>query len=162
MRQDDEPSSKDHPDVIAPPPVIFGGILLLTLALDLIVGGPDFGLPSKPQMTIGLILSMTGFVIIAIAAFQFRAVDTPLEPWMPTTAIVTTGLYALSRNPVYVGMAVGYLGLSLLSDRLMTLAGLPAALVIVHYGVILREEHYLAVKFGEAYRAYKRRVRRWV
>lgn len=159
---DGEEFEDDHPDVIAPPPLIFGGVLVLMLCLDLIVGGPDFKLPTNPQMTAGLILVLAGFAVIVMAAFQFRWAKTNIEPWKPTHVIITSGLYRISRNPIYLGLAIVYLGLSLLSDRLMTLAGLPLALAIIHYGVILREEHYLELKFAETYRAYKRQVRRWI
>lgn len=162
MTEYDEASENDHPSVIAPPPLIFGGILLLALALDWIIGGSDFGLPTNPQMVAGLILVLAGAALIVIAAIQFRRAKTNIEPWKPTTAIVTSGVYRISRNPVYLGGAIGYLGLSLLSDRLLTLAGLPVALIVIHYGVILREENYLEVKFGERYRTYKRQVRRWI
>ena len=162
MSQFDESPDHDHPGVIAPPPLIFGSVLLLMLGLDFAIGGPDFGLPTNPQMTAGLILALAGFAIIVTAAIQFRRAKTNIEPWKPTTEIVTGGVYAISRNPIYLGMAIGYLGLSLLTDRLLTLAGLPIALIVMHYGVILREEHYLEIKFGERYRAYKQRVRRWI
>lgn len=162
MTQSGEPSEIDHPGVVAPPPLIFGGVLLLMLAFDLLVGGPDFKLPTNPQMTTGLILVLAGFVMIMIAAFQFRLAKTNIEPWKPTIAIITSGLYRISRNPIYLGLAILYLGLSLLSDRLLTLAGFPLALAIIHYGVILREEHYLEVKFGQVYRDYKARTRRWI
>jgi protein-S-isoprenylcysteine O-methyltransferase Ste14 len=63
---------------------------------------------------------------------------------------------------MYLGMAVGYAGFSLLADSVLTLAGLPVALVIMHYGVIKREERYLEGKFGDSYATYRRSVRRWI
>ncbi len=162
MDDTDGQDAEDIPGVIAPPPLIFASVLLVTLALDWLLHMPDFGLPTNPQITVGLILALAGSGLIVAAAIQFRRAKTNLEPWKPTTRIVTTGVYSFSRNPIYFGMAIGYLGLSLLSDRLLTLAGLPIALLIIHYGVIAREERYLEAKFGEPYRAYRRRVRRWL
>lgn len=113
-------------------------------------------------MIAGLVLGAMGLALILIAAFQFRHAKTHLEPWKPSTSLVTGGVYRFTRNPIYLGMALGYAGLSLLADSLIALAGLPLVLAIMHYGVIKREEHYLAIRFGQDYRDYQRRIRRWI
>lgn len=152
----------DHPGVIAPPPLIFGGILVLTMLLDWFFGDPSLGLGYDWRMMIALLFIIAGFTLIAVSAVSFRREKTNIEPWKPATALVTTGLYAFSRNPVYVGMALGYIGLSFLADSVLSLIALPVVIAIMHYGVIIREEHYLEVKFGQHYRDYRNRVRRWI
>ena len=80
---------------------------------------------------------------------------------MPTTALITSGLFAHSRNPIYQGASIALLGLALMlaSDWIVIL--MVPALVLLHYGVVLREERYLETKFGEAYRRYKAAVPRY-
>lgn len=152
----------DHPEVIAPPPLIFGGVLVLTLLLDWLFGDPSLGLGYDWRMMIALTFIIVGFFLIAVAAVSFRKVKTNIEPWKPTTALVTTGFYTFSRNPIYLGMVLGYVGLSFLADSVLSLVALPLVIAIIRYGVIKGEEHYLEVKFGQVYRDYRKRVRRWV
>ena len=85
-----------------------------------------------------------------------------MVPMKPTTALVTSGPYRVTRNPMYVGMAFLYAGLALSLGVIWALALLPAVLLMVDRLVIAREERYLEAKFGEEYRDYKRRVRRWL
>jgi protein-S-isoprenylcysteine O-methyltransferase Ste14 len=90
-----------------------------------------------------------------------RAVGTNPEPWKPTLALVTTGVFRYLRNPMYVGMTFMVIGLAIaLASDWMLVALIPAAM-IVHYGVILREERYLERKFGEPYRLFQASVPRY-
>jgi protein-S-isoprenylcysteine O-methyltransferase Ste14 len=96
------------------------------------------------------------------AMLRFRSARTSMVPMKPSTALVTSGPYLATRNPMYVGMAFLYAGLALLLGVIWSLAFLPAVLLMVDRFVIAREERYLEAKFGEEYRAYKGRVRRWL
>ena len=91
----------------------------------------------------------------------FRARTSPL-PIKPTTAIVETGPYRFTRNPMYLGLGLLYLGITLWVDTLWPLLCLPLVIFLVQRFVIEREERYLEAKFGEGYHAYKARVRRWI
>jgi protein-S-isoprenylcysteine O-methyltransferase Ste14 len=93
---------------------------------------------------------------------RFRSARTSMVPMRPSTALVTSGPYRVTRNPMYVGMAFLYAGLALLLGVIWSLAFLPAVLLMVDRFVIAREERYLEARFGEEYRAYKGRVRRWL
>ena len=75
---------------------------------------------------------------------------------------MTTGPYRFTRNPAYLGMALTYVGIALLSSAVWVLLPLPLVLAVIDRGVIAREERYLQRKFGEEYLSYKRTVRRWV
>lgn len=154
--------AKDNPGVIMPPPLIYIGVLALGLLAGWAADAPGLGLPFVPRVSAGAILSGAGLALILIAAQQFNAAGTNIPPWKPATALVTRGIYDYSRNPIYLGMALIYAGLSCFADSIIALALLPVALVVMHYGVIRREERYLEGKFGEDYRKYMRRVRRWV
>jgi len=87
---------------------------------------------------------------------------TNVRPDRPATALVTGGPFRFSRNPLYVSLIALYLGITLLFDALWPLILLIPVLAFVHWGIVLREERYLELKFGDAYRDYKTRVRRWI
>jgi protein-S-isoprenylcysteine O-methyltransferase Ste14 len=108
-----------------------------------------------------------GLVVLALlvaasaALLMFRAGTTP-NPHRPTTALVAHGPYRFTRNPMYLGLALLYLGLALLVNSAWPLALFPVAIMLVDRWVIAREEAYLERVFGDAYRAYQARVRRWL
>lgn len=155
-------SEKDNAGVIAPPPLIYAGALAAALALDALLQGPGLMLPAMARQIAGAVLILAGFAIPIAAITRFRAAGTEVPPWRPSTALVTSGIYRLTRNPMYLGMTLIYAGLALLADSVIAFAVLLPLLWTVTNGVIKREEHYLEVKFGEPYRAYKRQVRRWL
>lgn len=154
--------SKDHPGVIAPPPLIYLGFLLAGWAVERFGVELTLGLPTDGRRGLALVLIVGGLLIDGVAAGQFRRLGTPPEPWKPTTALATGGLYRFSRNPIYVGFAVAYLGLALAMDSPVALALLIPCLIVVDRFVVAREERYLEGRFGDAFRAYRTRVRRWL
>jgi protein-S-isoprenylcysteine O-methyltransferase Ste14 len=96
------------------------------------------------------------------AVLTFRRRQTPVFPMHPASALADDGPYALTRNPMYLGLAVVYLGISLVANALWPLLFLPEAIVLTYLFAIRREEAYLAEEFGVAYAAYRARVRRWI
>ena len=107
-------------------------------------------------------LILTGIAVFAAGIRNFSSAATPVQGTKPTRALVTTGIHGWSRNPIYLGMFLVYggIGLAVRSPWILILA-LPLALTI-RYGVVAREEAYLQRRFGDAYRDYKARVRRWL
>ena len=91
-----------------------------------------------------------------------RRAGTNVRPDQPATTIVMGGPFRFTRNPLYVGTTGLYVGVALLVDALRPLVLLVPLLAIVEWGVICREERYLEAKFGDAYRTYRARVRRWL
>jgi protein-S-isoprenylcysteine O-methyltransferase Ste14 len=87
---------------------------------------------------------------------------TNIPTHRPATAIVTGGPYRFSRNPIYLGLFVGLVGLAIAFDDLWLLIALAPFALVIRYGVVAREEAYLERKFGEVYRGYCARVRRWL
>jgi protein-S-isoprenylcysteine O-methyltransferase Ste14 len=87
---------------------------------------------------------------------------TNVLPTRPALAIVTDGPFRFTRNPLYLANAVAYLGLTLVFNTVWTLLLYVPMLLVIHWGIIRREERYLEAKFGETYLAYKARVRRWL
>ncbi len=154
--------SRDHPGVIAPPPLIYLGFLLIGWAVERFGVELTLGLPTDGRRGLALALVVCGLLIDGVAAGQFRRLGTPPEPWKPTTALATGGLYRFSRNPIYVGFAVTYLGLAVAMDSPVALALLIPCLIVVDRFVVAREERYLEGKFGDAFRAYRTGGRRWL
>ena len=90
-----------------------------------------------------------------------KRAGTNLRPDRPATVVVTDGPFRFSRNPLYLSLIALYLGITLLFDAFWPLVTLAPALAVMHWGAVLRKEQYLEAKFGDEYRAYKARVRRW-
>jgi protein-S-isoprenylcysteine O-methyltransferase Ste14 len=162
MSQPAPESETKNAGVVVPPPLIYAGVLAVGLAIDYAVAGPSLGLGWMPRVVAGTVLILLGFALPLIAGAQFRMAGTEVPPWKTSTALVTTGLYRYTRNPMYTGMTLIYAGLALLADSVIALAFLPPLLVAITYAVVQREEHYLEIAFGEEYRRYKQRVRRWI
>jgi protein-S-isoprenylcysteine O-methyltransferase Ste14 len=144
----------------APAPLIFVAVLLAGILLS--VAFPVNFLPRVVTVIAGAVCVLLPFGLGFAALGAMRRAKTSVIPYRPTTALLTNGPYRLSRNPMYLGMVIQYVGLALLFDALWAIALLPLALVVVHITVIQREERYLEQRFGQGYRAYKARVRRWI
>jgi protein-S-isoprenylcysteine O-methyltransferase Ste14 len=153
----------DSAGVLFPPPLLFalplaGGVWLNARApWPLAVEHRDAAL----AIGIGAIVAGVAIALAAVLTFNRRG-TTVLPALRPTTAIVATGPYRFTRNPMYVGMALGYLGISAGLNTVWPLLFLPVVLLMVDRLVIRREERYLAAKFGAEYYEYRRRVRRWL
>ena len=145
--------------VIAPPPLLYA----VPLAIGLLVQH-WYRLPilSPGRGTILGIVLVLGGLVGAPAITAFRRADTSPKPWVPTTALVTSGPYRFTRNPMYLGFTLMYLGVAFWANTAWPLLFLPVVLVAMHFGVIVREEAYMAATFGEEYEQYRARVRRWV
>jgi protein-S-isoprenylcysteine O-methyltransferase Ste14 len=150
----------DTAGVIAPPPLIYLGALGLGFGVDAVIGGAS--LPSTVARPVGAALIVGGVGLLGTFEQAFGRARTPANPYKPSEAVVTDGPYRLTRNPAYVGMALTYAGIAIVSNRPWALVPLPIAIALIDRGVIAREERYLERKFGARYTDYKRRVRRWI
>ena len=111
--------------------------------------------------TAGLAL-VAGLGLLAACFLRFKAAGTNVPTWMPSTALVISGPYRFSRNPIYLALTIIYLGLALAYGSWWPIVLLAPVLIVMRFGVIGREERYLEAKFGDAYRAYRASVRRWI
>lgn len=107
-------------------------------------------------------IALLGLAMVLWPMAQFLAAGTGLVPFTEARALVTGGLYRLTRNPMYLGMALVLLGAGLVAGSLGALLPLPLFMVIIQKRFIEGEERFLEAAFGNDYRAYKRRVRRWL
>jgi protein-S-isoprenylcysteine O-methyltransferase Ste14 len=154
------PPRPDHAGVRFPPPLLYAGGLALALLLER--AAPLGSLPRTPARALALPLLLVGAGLLAAGLEGFRRARTEVLPFRPTTALVTGGPYRLSRNPMYVALLAVYLAAALWFDVAWALVLAPLVVLAVDRLVIAREERYLEAKFGDAYRAYRARVRRWV
>jgi protein-S-isoprenylcysteine O-methyltransferase Ste14 len=152
----------DVAGVIALPPLIFLGFLAAAAVLEVVIPFPVMAAHAFPRNLAGAALAAAGFVMISMGTRRFQAAGTNIPPNLPTTALVVDGIYRLTRNPLYLGLTLIYLGLGVAAGSLWAIGLVVPLLWVINTGVIAREEHYLERKFGDAYRAYKARVRRWV
>ena len=146
---------QDHPEVIAPPPLIF----FVTFMIGYLCR--NF-LPRAGSPPVGAAIAVIGMIIGAFALTEFLRVKTHVDPRKPATALVTSGPYRFSRNPIYVATTLLYIGAALSFRIISALVLLPLALILLEFGVIRREERYLEQKFGDRYREYRSSVRRWI
>jgi protein-S-isoprenylcysteine O-methyltransferase Ste14 len=153
-------SSTDTPGVMACPPLFFVGALGLGLFLHWWI--PVHPLPAQFSRTLGAGLCLASVVVGIWGGTTMHRAGTNVRPDRPVTALVTGGPFRFSRNPLYLSLTALYLGITLLCDALWPLMTLVPLLVVVHGRIILREERYLESRFGDEYRAYKARVRRWL
>jgi protein-S-isoprenylcysteine O-methyltransferase Ste14 len=150
----------DRAGVRIPPPVIYVAGFLVGVALEL--AAPIGGLPFALALLAGLLGAALWLAFDGSAMWLFHRARTSMVPMKPTTALVTSGPYRITRNPMYVGMAFLYVGLALSLGVIWSLAFLPVVVFAVDRLVIAREERYLEAKFGEEYREYDGHVRRWL
>lgn len=148
--------------VVARPPLLFLAALLLGFALDHLLP-VAFPLPRTDlHRIIAGTLILIGIAVFAASIRNFSSAATPVQGTKPTRVLVTTGIHGWSRNPIYLGMFLVYVGIGIaVRSPSIVILTLPLA-IIIHYGVIAREEAYLERRFGDEYRNYKARVRRWV
>lgn len=153
----------DNAGVIVPPPLLVLAAVVLGLLLDYVAPAYLLGvlLSWGTRIILGIELIAAGLALIIIARRTFQAAGTHVEPWKPSTAVVTTGVFAWLRNPMYVGGTAALLGLAILlaSDWMVVMTVILT--LVLHFGVVKREERYLEARFGEPYRRYLAAVPRY-
>ncbi|WP_343520654.1 isoprenylcysteine carboxylmethyltransferase family protein [Sphingomonas sp.] len=155
--------SPDTAGVIAPPPLIYLGFLILGLVLEfLVVRTQGLDMPGALRWTVVTVLALLGIAAIAAAVLRFRRAGTPAPPWQPATAFVAQGIYRFTRNPMYLGMTLIYCAIGVAANAPVVFWMLVPLAVTIHYGVVVREERYMAARFGEPYIDYANRVPRWL
>ena len=156
----------DTAGAVVRPPHLFLAALVLGFVADHVLPLPfpvsRIGLAHWISAGVAGILIVLGGAAFAAGIRNFSRATTPVQGTQPTSTLVTGGIHGWSRNPIYVGMFLLYFGIGLaVRSPWILILTLPLA-VTIRYGVVGREETYLERRFGDAYRDYKTRVRRWV
>jgi protein-S-isoprenylcysteine O-methyltransferase Ste14 len=164
-----EPGAPSGSDAKASSPFIWPPVIYATAAVASGFLAWFAPLPFVPEGYTGWLIRFVGVLLIALggavalsAEKGFKRAGTPVPPTKPTTALVTEGIYARTRNPMYLGLTLVLSGLGLALGSVWFLLATPVAMFAVTKLAIEREERYLAEKFGQDYLGYRARVRRWV
>lgn len=150
----------DNAGVIAFPPLLFGGTLLVALLLRYVFPTPL--LPPTTALFIGALFVLIGITALLLSFREMIRHRTTINPGGTTTTIVSNGVYRFTRNPMYLSLTLIYLGVSVAANAWWGLLLLIPLLTTVQKGIIEREEQYLTRKFGNEYLSYKAQVRRWL
>lgn len=150
----------DHPGVRVFPLGMYLGTLFVGLVLHyfwpLRLGAPIW------SRILGAVIAVAGRIGTQWALRTMRRAGTNVMPTRPALALVTTGPFHFSRNPIYVAGLITYLGLALAFNTAWLLWLLVPMIAVLYWGIVRYEERYLEAKFGDAYLAYKSSVRRWL
>ena len=162
--QDNRSLGSSAPDAanlgLVRPPVVYLGSIALGLAIH--YAWPTRFVPPSVSTPVGAMLTLLAVGLFVVSVRTFRAAGTPIPGNRPTTAIVRTGPYRFSRNPIYLAFSLFQLGLSVWANSLGLLIALIPAVVLMALVVIPREERYLEARFPSEYSSYRAAVRRWL
>ncbi len=150
---------KDTPGLIARPPIVYLCSILSGLILQWLFPVEVF--PTPVEAAGGVLISVAA-VLFALSVREFQRAGTPIPSSRPSIALVKAGPNRFSRNPIYVSFTLLQIGVAIWVDSVWVLGTLLPTLILIRYGVIAREERYLARKFGGVYLHYKESVRRWL
>ena len=153
-------SKSDSPGIFLPPPLLF----IVALGIGILVDGNvlEWDHVTHRLQLGGIGLALVGLLLIGAALGLFHRLGTRPEPWMPSSALATRGIYKWTRNPMYLGMGIVSAGIALFFESVAAAALTVAALIAIDRIVIRREEAYLVRRFGQDYDDYRKRVRRWL
>jgi len=151
---------KDNPGVIAFPPVILVATLVLGAMAHWV--WPIRLFDAVPARVVGGIIVGLAGVFAFWARSAMIKVGTNIRPDQPALALANSGPYVYTRNPMYLSLCALQVGIGLLIDGLLPVLFVVPLALVLHFGVVKREERYLTAKFGESYVSYTRRVRRWI
>ena len=154
------PAESEHAEVLVPAPFLVAGFIiasiLLHLALPLPAPAPDVVRP------LGFVFVLGGLLLAGLAALRMRRAHTPVSPHRPSTALVTDGPYGFTRNPIYLGFFLIFLGFTLIAGTLWGMVLAPVLPLTVDRLIICAEETYLHDRFQGDYTQYRSRVRKWL
>ncbi len=156
------PSSRQTPAILAPPPVLFFGCLLLGWALGRVRPFEPFALSLAARLAAGSVCLVLAVALGGSALRVMHRGKTPAEPWKPATRIVTGGPFRWSRNPIYIAVVLSFAGIAVMTASGWLMLLTPVLFVLLDRGVTRAEERYLSERFGEDYLSYAHRVRRWL
>ncbi len=154
----------DTPGLMMPPPFFLLIALALAIVLEWLTGLSFLAAPSLlgVQSWVGLIISVAAFALMVSGVREFKQSGTNVNPFQPALQLVTSGPYRFTRNPMYLGMVILLLGISLMFSLEWGLILTPVLWLAYDRLVVAREEAYLTAKFDQPYREFLTRTRRWL
>jgi protein-S-isoprenylcysteine O-methyltransferase Ste14 len=155
-------STSKGPGVFIPPPLFYVLIFIAAVFIQKRIPIPDKLFRSPAIKIVGVILLIAALFFLVRSLRQFLLTKNTLILIKPASSLQTTGVYGMTRNPMYVGLAIVYLGIACLIGNWWNIILFPVLFFIVQEYIIKREEKYLQLEFGQEYSDYKRTVRRWL
>jgi protein-S-isoprenylcysteine O-methyltransferase Ste14 len=155
-------SAEKGADVRFPPPLVWLGGVILGLIIDYLVMAMPFPIARTARFALSGALLGLGVGLALAARGLFKKTGQSVRPWDPTPELIFDGPYKFTRNPMYLGLTLFQIGLGLLLNSIWVSALALLALAMVHFIAVLPEERYLSTKFGDSYRNYLGRVRRYL
>ena len=152
----------DHPGVYIPPPLIYVAFFFLSVALQKAMPLNSLFLQTAVAATAGRVLLIAGILVLLPALWKFLVSNNTLITIKPAHSLQTAGIYAFTRNPMYLGLLLLYSGIGFFKGNWWTFIVIPLLIITVQVYIISKEEHYLQRAFGNEYLQYKKKVRRWV
>jgi protein-S-isoprenylcysteine O-methyltransferase Ste14 len=154
--------TKDHPGVYIPPPLLYAAIFMLGIFLQHVFTINNYFFRLRNTKFAGILFLIAASFFIFMSIGQFIRTKNTVMTIRPANTLQTTGIYTITRNPMYQGLVFVYIGLTCIAGNWWNLILLPLLLFVVQQYVIRREESYLTREFGSIYSEYKARVRRWL
>ena len=155
-------SSERGARVRFPPPLVYLGAILAGVAAGRWIAAAPLPIDRTARVAVGVLIAVVGAAFAASARLHFLRTGQSVIPWKPTPELIFQGPYRFTRNPMYVGMTLLTIGLGVAFNNLwISLFAIPA-LMAVHVIAVRPEEKYLSEKFGDSYRTYLTRVRRYL
>ena|SRR5215472_9211497 len=155
-------TNKDGAHVRFPPPLVFLGAILLGVIIQRMATPLALSVGAGLRVAAGVLILVCGVSLIFSARIFFTRTGQSPIPWKPTPELILRGPYRFTRNPMYVGATLFVIGLGLALNNLWISLFAAPALLAVHFIAVLPEERYLNEKFGESYRSFLARVRRYL
>lgn len=156
----DDPVTPEHAGVNFPPPLIYLIGFVAGVLLEQII--PFSDPPRAAASVAGFVVVVMGIALSSASVGRFRKASTSVIPNQPAKTLITSGPYRFSRNPMYVALALAYVGSALIVRMFWPLITLLPVMAMVDRYVVRKEERYLESAFGEEYRRYRASVRRWL
>ncbi len=152
----------DHPGVYVPPPLFYIATFVAAILLQKYCPFHRDFFHTAPSRIVGVLMILIGLSVIISALYRFVKTKNTLITIKSATTLQTTGIYAVTRNPMYIGLFLCYIGLSFIIGSWWNFILVPLLMVVVQEYIIKREERYLERRFGQEFLDYKSRVRRWI
>jgi protein-S-isoprenylcysteine O-methyltransferase Ste14 len=152
----------DHPGIYLPPPLFYVAIFFISIFTQKQFPLPESFWETNSAFIAGTIFVIFGGVVLLPAFIQFFKTKNTLITIKPANSLQTSGIYAISRNPMYLGLLAVYTGIAFFKGNLWTFLFIPLVILVVTKFIIVKEERYLGRAFGPDYIDYCKRVRRWI
>jgi len=154
--------AKDHPGVYIPPPLLYVAIFFISIFIQNKFPLSLHFFATEMASMCGGIFLIIGFSFVLPAVIKFFKTKNTLITIHPANSLQTLGIYTISRNPMYLGLLILYIGIAFLKGNLWTFMLIPIVILVITNMVIVKEEKYLGRTFGDSYIEYRKKVRRWI